>query len=377
MAPRNRVVSSLNPPRFGRRLRRAVIVLRSFDLGGAERQASLLANGLLRTGRFSVSVVAFEPGTRVPALLDPLIPAAVLHPGSGRNPRRIVSTVRFIGGLKGLQPDILIPFTDWPNKVVGAVWEWTGAKACIWNQRDEGREITGSFLERRALRRVSAFVANSRSGADFLIGTFGIDPNRITLIPNVVVPLKARRSREQWCADLSIDRDSFVVTMVASLSRFKDHETLLDAWPGIRRSVPGAVLLLAGREGDRAASIRKKVAGLKGVQLLGEVDDVGGLLDASDLLVHCSYLEGMPNAVLEGMAAGLPVIATNCPGTREALGSDNRWLVPIRDASALATATMTLAQNPGLRVRVGKKNKERTLLTFSSEKILNKWLRIL
>jgi len=344
---------------------RMIIILRSFHLGGAERQAVLLADHFHSTGGFQVEVVAFEKGLSVPALLPPGIATNLIHLGERKRLGRLVGTIELTRHLRRRRGDILLPFTDWPNKAVGAVWPLTGAKACIWNQRDEGREITDRFMERRALRQASWFVANSRSGKDFLSSKMRVDPTRISVIPNCVLPLKPKNDRDHWRGRLAINPKTFVVTMVASLSRFKDHDTLLRAWPGVQEKYPDSVLLLAGRDGDRHSQIRDTCSRLKSVHLLGEVPDIGGLLAASDTLVHSSFLEGIPNAVLEAMAAGLPVVATNIPGTRIAMGLGNRWLIPPQNSELLAKILLVLSGDPVLRRHVGNENRQRTLQKFS------------
>lgn len=355
----------------------AVLVLRSFNLGGAERQAVHLANWLHSTGEYRVTVAAFEPGSAVPSLLDPCIPTKVLHPGNPGFFSRFVGAGRLISELRRSRAKILLPFTDWPNKAIGAIWPLTGAKACIWNQRDEGREVTGKFIERRALKQASWFVANSRSGVDFLSSRMGVDPARISTVPNCVVPLKPSRSRDQWRRDLSIDPRAFVTTMVASLSSFKDHETLLRAWPTVQQAIPEAVLLLAGKAGDRDRQIRAQTVDLDGVLYVGETDDVGGLLEASDAVAHSSFREGTPNAVLEGMAAGLPIVATDIPGTRALLGQRSRWLVPTRDHSSLASVLEELGRSPHARHRTGEENRERAIRLFSPSTVFQAWLEIM
>jgi glycosyltransferase involved in cell wall biosynthesis len=107
------------------------------------------------------------------------------------------------------------------------------------------------------------------------------------------------------------------------------------------------------------------------VRFVGDVDDVAGLLRASDLSVLSSPAEGCSNAVLESMAAGLPVVGTDVPGIRDALGEDQgELLVPIGDADALGAALSRLSEDGALRRAVGERNAERQRALYGSERML-------
>jgi glycosyltransferase involved in cell wall biosynthesis len=192
--------------------------------------------------------------------------------------------------------------------------------------------------------------------------------------------------------------------MVANLQRHKDHATLLRAWrivcdrlnaagntplareagegQGVRASevlaasLSGrgrrAMLVLAGRL-DAADPLKQMVHDLElepVVRFLGEVDDVSGLLSAADLGVFSSRSEGCPNGVLESMGAGLAVVATDCPGIREAVGEQSLpWLAPAGDAEALADRIAFLAEDAAIRARVGQANALRIQSEFGIERM--------
>ena len=102
------------------------------------------------------------------------------------------------------------------------------------------------------------------------------------------------------------------------------------------------------------------------VRFLGFVDDVPGLLGAVDLCVFSSKAEGVPNGVLEAMAAGLAVAAIDDPSIREALGPEgDPWLAPPGDPDALAALILDLAAHPETRERLGDANRERIQAEFS------------
>jgi glycosyltransferase involved in cell wall biosynthesis len=115
--------------------------------------------------------------------------------------------------------------------------------------------------------------------------------------------------------------------------------------------------VLAGAYRDRHQALVDQVRALSLdglVHFLGEVSDVSGLLRATDLAVFSSSAEGLPNAVLEAMAAGLAVAGTDYPGIREALGpSGSQLLAPAGDAGGLAERIVTAALDAALRHRLG------------------------
>jgi glycosyltransferase involved in cell wall biosynthesis len=173
--------------------------------------------------------------------------------------------------------------------------------------------------------------------------------------------------------------------MVANLTHQKDHTTLLRAWRAVvdqssdRTSAP--ILLLAGYFGDAYDALRRLAQELrlgKTVRFLGQVHDISGLLSAIDIGVLSSPGEGSPNGVLECMAAGLPVVGTDIPGIREAVGPDGfPYLAPPDDADALAARILTLAADPAARARAGSANQRRIETTFTPAIMCAKMVRLM
>jgi glycosyltransferase involved in cell wall biosynthesis len=117
------------------------------------------------------------------------------------------------------------------------------------------------------------------------------------------------------------------------------------------------VLLIAGRFDGMESELFDLVARLSlqnEVRFLGEVEDVPSLLAGIDLYLHSSRTEGSPNAVLEAMSMALPVVATDIPGIREAVGpSGLRYLVPGDNPQRMADLIEQFAADPVLRSKVG------------------------
>ena len=194
---------------------------------------------------------------------------------------------------------------------------------------------------------------------------FGLVPARGRVIPNGRPPaffaprdLAARaRLRQAW----GLGDDAVVAMTIGRLDVDKGYDLLLDAMPLLRKSpCHGRVAFVWVGSGPLEPRLRPlaRLTGGGAIHILGERHDIPTLLDAADLLVHPSRIEGMPLAVLEAMAKGVPIIATSVGGIPEALGGTG-WLLPPPDDSAqfrtaLAEAIGTVSLDAPRREAMGR-----------------------
>ena len=272
--------------------------------------------------------------------------------------------------------NLLLPYVDCPNFALGAIWPWTNARFCWWQQRNSGYSTGHQWLQKIAIRNAPVFISNSTSGIEFLTDKLKVDDTRCRFIANGVEIPSPEEPRSKWRERLGLDESDFLATMVANLTSTKDHRTLLKAWKEVlatNQSKKLPVLALAGRLGDTENFLKAMAFDLelgRSVQFIGAVNDVDGLLKASDLCVFSSQAEGCPNGILEAMANGLPVVATDILGVRDALGRDaTEYLAPIGDHTALAHKILNMIENPALRQIEGEKNQARIANEFSIEKM--------
>jgi glycosyltransferase involved in cell wall biosynthesis len=403
--------------------RRIIFVLFNLELGGAERQSLILARHLVQHEKAKVEVWGFNKTGPVAQICDQLglpwriVPYPLKGGSFGRKklPQRrngakknqnqqedfgrsifppsrfrgrlfapsLVGVVRLALSLRRARPDVLLPYTFVPNVLCGLIWKWTGARACVWNQRDEGVMRFVTEWGPSAARRTRVFVSNSEAGARFLIDELKVDSAQVRVIENGIEQLTPQADRAAWRARLEIADDSFVACMVANLHDNKDHRTLLKAWRRVVDSSNGrnAVLVLAGRHDGAYESIAALARELKlngHVRFAGQVLDVAGLLSAADISVFSSATEGSPNAVLESMAAGLAVAGTNIEGIRSALGpTGSQLLAPPRDEAALAAAILKLANDTDLRNSIGAANRERVKAQYAAARMCEEYVAVL
>lgn len=375
--------------------RRIVFVLGNLEVGGAERQALILARYLAKHEEAVVEVWGFNKSGPVAEICEQhgLRSRVIPYPFIESRFSRLKALVRVGRALRGAKPDILLPYTFGPNVVCGLVWQWTGARACVWNQRDEGIVPFDSPSVGWAAQRTPRFVSNCEAGARFLVEKLDVSSEKVTVIHNGVETVAPQTDRSAWRERLAVDDRCFVACMVANLHAHKDHATLLRAWRNVLRDFEAngdgravgnkrsAVLVLAGRRDGAYESLASLASELQiddSVRFVGAVSDVPGLLNAVDVSVFSSRSEGCPNAVLESMAAGLPVAGTNIEGIREVVGTaGTRFLTPLEDADSLASVLVKLAKDPALRARVGAENRERIREKYDSLRMCEETVSLL
>jgi glycosyltransferase involved in cell wall biosynthesis len=232
------------------------------------------------------------------------------------------------------------------------------------------------WLENRANRHASAVTVNSEAVRADVLRREKIDPAKIRLIYNGVEvgsPPEPRRIAAELIAAFDAvpappPRLKLIVC-VANLIHYKGHPTLIEAMERVAAAEPSARLLLVGRDGGMEGAIREAIArrGLtERIAILGATNRPEIVYRAADVVVLPSHEEGFSNVILEAMAAGRAIVATAVGGTPEA-ARDGReaWLVPPRDAGALATALTAALGDSAERERLAAAARRRVEDLFS------------
>lgn len=187
---------------------------------------------------------------------------------------------------------------------------------------------------------------------------------------------KEPRLKELIRSELALPLDAPLILCVARLHEVKGHRRLIEALPGVLEKHPDARLLIAG-EGPLRPAIEARIEELgigRSVQLLGNRQDVDRLLCAADVFCLPSDWEGLPLAVAEAMAAGLPVVATAVGGVPEIVEEGvTGWLVPPADPGLLASRLCGLLAEPAQRRRMGLAGREKISAHFTLEQMVSKF----
>jgi glycosyltransferase involved in cell wall biosynthesis len=237
------------------------------------------------------------------------------------------------------------------------------------------RSIWSLLVDRWLRGADDLLIAESEASRDFLTRRLGYAAERVRTVHNGVelpeVPSAAERKRARL--QLGLREDETLLLAMGRLDEQKGPRVLVEAAARLKRGrKPRCAIIGDGPWRDR---LRAQVARLglqRVVQLPGERGDVRSWLSAGDIFVLPSLWEGLPNALLEAMALGLPVAASRVDGVCEAV-ADGRdgLLVPPGDPAALAQALASLMDDAGLRLRLGRAARARVAGDFTLTAMLS------
>jgi glycosyltransferase involved in cell wall biosynthesis len=272
--------------------------------------------------------------------------------------RAPIAAARLIRALRRERPVILHAHMTHANIAARLVSRVVRPPVVICAERNSGVWKSSRLVhfERWIAGWADWYTAVSASVADFLVEQQGVPPGRVSVIRNGVAmrrPLPAER-RTAVRNGLGLGEGQKLVLSVGRVVPQKGYEHLIRAAPAVLDRVPEARFFVAGdtsraKYADYRAGLAETAADLgvsEAVRFLGVRDDVPELLGSADLFVMPSLWEGLPNALLEAMASGLPAVTTAVNGAGE-VASMARTAVPVPpgDPEALASAVIQLLED--------------------------------
>lgn len=362
-------------------------------VGGTELQAQRMARRLAGSGKARFLVLTRRHDPNWPAEEDIGGLRVFRLPPSGLNKwselRFAFRSILFLLSHRREFEVIHFLLVSFPNALVAAVMKLAGKKV-MFKIAGAGVLSRGNPLVRLVrnaiLRRADAVIAVSgeieREYRDHRFAS-----RKIVSIPNGVddgrfrplAPEDKIRRREE----LGFPSRGTVLIYAGRISREKGPHLLVRAWRDVARDFPDAHLVLAGSGRLQEETVEADLARLldapeardmRGrVLRVGEVPDLAPYLQAADLFVLPSLKEGLPNALLEAMAAGLPVVASRLPGVVEALGEGGAEFVVPGESESLARGIRAMLARPERLPEAGRKNRERVLQWYSLEKVADRY----
>jgi len=338
---------------------RIAFVITELDEGGAERALVQIVTRLDRS-HWEPRVFSLSGRGPLTARLEEAeIPVFDCGAKSASNPLDIWRAYSALKReLKPWQPQIVQTFLFHAN-LLGRLAAWRAGVPLVLSgiRVADRRGRLRLRLDRWTERFVEKHVCVSQAVADFSTKESGLDSGKVIVIPNGVDLAAFREAESADLAEFGVPTGAKVVLSVGRLDPQKDPLTLLAAFEQVAQQVENSHLLFVG-SGPLEGEIRRRIAASKigeRIHLAGWQRDVPGILKAADVFALASRFEGMPNAVLEAGAAGVPVVATAAEGVSEILeNSQSGWLVGIGDASDLAIAIREALENADAPARAAR-----------------------
>jgi glycosyltransferase involved in cell wall biosynthesis len=344
-----------------------VHVFPSFNVGGVQVRFAALASAL--HARFRHTVVSLNGDYSAAVLVPPCAPVRYADPAPPTSASLSARLSLYRAEFAALKPDLLVTY-NWGAMEIAFVNAFGGGPHVHMEDGFGPEEAVRQFTRRIWARRIalahSHLVVPSRTLQAIAINTWRLSRRNVQHIPNGVAPQADYVTRLDSLRP-ELPRGLPVIAWVGALRSEKNPLRLLRAFAPLKSR---AVLLLIGDGPERDAVLREgarlKLGGR--LFLLGRRTDARDLIMQSQILALSSDTEQMPFAILEAMAAGLPVASTEVGDVRDMVAVENRpFVVPLSEA-ALSSALQALIADPALRASIGQANRarQRDLYTLST-----------
>ena len=351
------------------------MVLHDFRVGGAERVMLRLAGAFAQRGA-DVEVVTLRGNGPLRSELPERVGHVVL--GGARVGRAVP---RLATLLRARRPDAVVATLPHVNVATGLAHRLASSRSRLVLREANDPRFEHAFagptgalralLTRAAYARADAVVALTEGNAAAIEGVLRVPPERVVVIPNPAPAVPAEPAPVD-----GLPSGAPRLLCVARLSRQKDHRTLLLAFERLLASHPCARLALVGDGPERAAlaALADELGVAARVHVAGTVLDMEPWWSWADMCVLASRWEGFPNVLLEALAHGVPVVATDCPsGPREVVGDTGVGvLVPVGDAAAVAAAVARVVADPPDPAAVRSRAS-----VFALDRVVERWWRVL
>ncbi len=264
----------------------------------------------------------------------------------------------------------------------GLIARLSGCPVLISSRRDLGilRTRKHKIAYRWTSRLYDRVLAVSPQVRDYCIENDRIAPGKVRVLFNGLdmTRLQSSLSRSEMRRQMRIAEDAPVIITIANIRRIKGIDVLVEAAAKVCNRYPHALFVIAGRKTETAycRELEEQIARLglaRNFIFLGSQEDPFSLLRMSDMFCLPSRSEGFSNALIEAMACGVPCVATDVGGNREALEHEvNGFLIANEDHHALAAAVLNLLDNPELSAAMGSKGEDVVLSKFTLDAMMTR-----
>ena len=355
--------------------RRILQIVPTLHRAGAEKQLSLLSCSLAAGDEFDVHVCAVSQGGALAAEIERAsVPVTVIGKHWKLDPAAWWRLRKHIAALK---PDLVQTWLFTANAYGRAAAISAGVPRIVASERcvDSWKAPHQFAVDRYLAKRTDAIIVNSL-GVEEFYKQQGIPAAKLRLIYNGIGPAApSETTRADLLAELNLPAGTRLIGAVGRLWPQKRVKDLIWAADLLKTISDDVHLLVVGDGPQRAALERyRRLCHIDDrVHFLGARHDVPRLMPHFDLLWLASGFEGLPNTIMEAMASGVPVVASDIWGNRElVIHGETGFLVPTGDRAGLARYAHKIMQDPALAARLGAAGKQRIGAEFTIQAMVDK-----
>lgn len=353
------------------------LIIPTLVQGGAEKQLSLLACNLDRNKFETHVVVLTHSGPFEKELSESGIKVHIVGKRWKVDP---TSFLRLMNLIQQIRPDIVHTWLFAANSYgrlaasLAKVPVIIGGERCV----DPWKTLWHDWIDRWMMRCCSCIATNSSAITDFYVNK-GLPAELFQVVPNAIVPTTSTITKQELFDRLQIPPRKFVIGAIGRLWPQKGYPDLIWASELTRIVLKDIWVIIVGDgpQRDRLIEIRDHYRAESVLKFAGHRDDARQLLSAFDLLWNGSLYEGQSNTILEAMAAGVPVIATDIPGNRDLVEHGKTgYLYPVGEVDQLSRYSCVLLSDPERLNQFSQNSRQRVVDEFSLEKMVNGYQRL-
>ncbi|MBC8235804.1 glycosyltransferase [bacterium] len=336
-------------------------IINSIEHGGTEIQLLYLLRNINRQ-KYNVMVCALGSGTLEKDFRETNVPVKVIKSNFHYDITLIFRLVRFMQHHKIDIVHTYLSLADifgrFAAKIAGVPIIISGCRSANTQQKK-----ISMYLMRIANKFTDIVISNSNAGKEFVINTQKLKANKISVVYNGIDFEKYSKTIniDAKKREIGIESNNFVVGTVARLDPLKGVNYFLEAASKVAQSIPNIVFIVVGEGPQRLKleELSRRLGIVSKTIFTGYRKDVAELAQIFDVSVLSSVVEGMPNAIIESMALGKPVVASNVGGVPEIVkNGQNGILVPPGDVESLANAIIRLLLDKRLAYHLSQEAKQ-------------------
>lgn len=364
-----------------------IFLIGSLDIGGSEKQMVELAARLDRKMFDPIICTFFAAGPLEAVALQHQIPVVNLREGFSTDwfvcfkaIRFLRTGLRLVRFLQRTRPQILHAFLFWTYVAGALAARMAGVPVFISSRRGLGLfkddKVYLQWLDNLANHLSHAILVNCQAIQDDVLKRDRVDSRRIRLVFNGVDVGRYHYYNDavKKKTELGLDSQARVIGVIANLIPYKGHHDMIRAFAELARRHSHIFLLLVGKDNGIQPDLEKlcKQLGVsERVIFTGSRQDIPEILSVINVQVIPSHQEGFSNAILEGMAAGKPLVVTKVGGNAEAvIHNETGLVIPSKDPHALSQAVEHFLIHPALAEQMGNAAYRRVNALFGIDRMV-------